>query len=123
MDMSIEMLENVEKIRRGFEVGSRVGVSQLGRSTQWRSDLERLSALEVLDRNQTAGILLSPSVYKSLLEYLDNMDKALEQAQVEQLFDYRKEMHWTSGEDLATKAKTSLKARQEHIRGLLDGDQ
>lgn len=123
MKMTIEMLENVEKIRRGFEVGSRVGVSQLGRSTQWRSDLERLSALEILDRNQTAGILLSPSVYKSLLEYLDNIDTVLEQAQVEQLFEQRKEIHWTSGEDLATKAKASLKEREKHIRGVLDGDQ
>ena len=121
--MSIEMREDVEKIRRGFEAGSRVGVTQLGRSTQWRSDLERLSVLEILDRNQTAGILLSPTMYNSLLEYLDHVDKALEQAQVEQLFEHRKEMHWSSGEDLATKAKGNLKARQEHIRGLLDGDQ
>ncbi len=122
LDMSIEVLENVEKIRRGFDAESRVGVTQLGRSTQWRNALEKVSVLEILDRNQTAGILLSPSLYKDLIEYLDDIDKILEQVKVEQLFDHRKEMKWTSGEDLAEKAKESLQKRQEHIRGLLDGD-
>ncbi|XZF75343.1 hypothetical protein ACSBO6_17315 [Bacillus sp. AL-1R] len=38
--MKIETSKNIEKIRRGFEMGSRIGVTQLGRSTKWRQDLE-----------------------------------------------------------------------------------
>jgi hypothetical protein len=121
--MTTEILENVEKIRRGFDMGSRIGVTQLGRSTQWRKDLENHAALEILDRNQTAGILLSPETFKSLLDYLDNVDQELEQVQVEKLYGNRKEMNWASGEDLATKAKASFTARQDHIRKFLDGDQ
>ncbi|WP_180232993.1 hypothetical protein [Bacillus sp. AFS055030] len=55
--MTIETSKNIEKIRRGFNMGSRIGVTQLGRSTKWRQDLENHAVLEILDRNQTAGIL------------------------------------------------------------------
>lgn len=121
-EMSLEMLESIEKIRRGFKENSRLGLSQLGRSTQWRSDLEEQSVLEILDRNQTAGVILSPAAYKDLLAYLDHVEKVLEQARVEQLFEQRQEISWASGEELASKAKAQLKERQKHIRGLLDGD-
>ncbi|XZF75344.1 hypothetical protein ACSBO6_17320 [Bacillus sp. AL-1R] len=77
----------------------------------------------ILDRNQTARILLSPEIYKSLLDYLDNVDQALEQVQVEKLYSNRKEMNWTTSEDFATKAKASFAARQDHIRKFLDNDQ
>lgn len=122
-EMNIEMLESVEKVRNGFELGSRVGVTQLGRSTKWREDLERLSAMEVVDRNQTAAVLLSPETFKALLTYLEQVDKEREQMQVEALFKAREHMNnWDSGESLATKAKDRLTERQEQIRGLLDGN-
>lgn len=122
VEMSMEMLEQVEKIRSGFQMGSRVGVTALGRSTQWREELERLAAMEVVDRNQTAAILLSPDAFKAILAYLDQIDEEREQMQVEALFKAREHMNdWDSGESLATKAVESLKARQDQIRGLLDG--
>jgi len=121
--MTTQTVEDVEKIRRGFDMESRIGITQLGRSREWRKHLEDHAALEVLDRNQTAGILLSPEIFKSLLAYLDNVDQELEQAQVEQLYGNRKEMDWASGEDLATKAKMSFESRQDHIRKFLDGNQ
>ncbi|MBP1970329.1 exonuclease VII small subunit [Virgibacillus natechei] len=121
--MTNQMLKDVEKIRRGFELGSRVGVTQLGRSTQWRDDLERLTAMEVVDRNQTAAVLLKPESFKALMTYLDQVEQELEQEQVEAIFAYRKDSNdWSSGEDLATKAKASLEERQRYIRGLLDDD-
>lgn len=124
INMTAKMIEEVEKIRRGFELGSRVGVTQLGRSTKWRDDLERLAAMEVVDRNQTAAILLKPDTFKALMAYLDQVDEELEQAQVEALFASRKHLtDWTSSEDMANKAKTGLQERQKQIRGILDGDQ
>lgn len=117
-----DVLEKVEKVRSGFEMGSRVGVTALGRSTQWREELERLSAMEVVDRNQTAAILLSPDAFKAILAYLEQVDMEREQMQVEALFKAREHMNdWDSGDSLAAKASESLKARQEQIRGLLDG--
>ncbi|PLR76311.1 hypothetical protein CU633_16600 [Bacillus sp. V3-13] len=123
-NMSPQMIKDVEKIRKGFQLGSRVGVTQLGRSTKWREELERFGIMEVVERNQTAAILLDTDVFKALLTYLEQSDEELEQAQVESLFGHRRHTdNFSSGEELATKAKESLRARREDIRGLLDGDQ
>lgn len=121
--MTSQSIKDVEKIRGGFELDSRVGVTQLGRSTKWREELERLGALEVVDRNQTAAILIKPEVYIALMAYLDQVDEELEQAQVEAIFGNRKHLNdWSSGEDLSAKAKDGLQEKEKHIRGLLDGD-
>jgi hypothetical protein len=121
--MTQKTLEQVEIIRSGFNLGSRVSVTQLGRSTKWREALDQMTALEVVDRNQTAAVLLKPEAYTAMLNYIDQIEAELEQAQVEALFARREHMNqWASGEDLESKALTSLEARQDSIRGLLDGD-
>lgn len=122
--MTAKMLEDVEKIRKGFDLGSRIGVTQLSRSTQWRDDLERFVALEVVDRKQTAAVLLKPEAFKALMAYLDQVDQELEQAQVDALFAHREQLNdWASSDNLAKKAKKSMQERQKRIRGILDGDQ
>lgn len=124
-ELTTQMIEDVEKIRKGFEMGSRVGVTQLGRSTQWREDLDRLIAMEVVDRNQTAAVIMKPEAFTALMTYIDSMDKELEQAQVEALFGHRK--HTTEyldggSEELATKAIASFRKRKDQFREILDGD-
>ncbi|WP_019415070.1 hypothetical protein [Paenisporosarcina sp. TG20] len=121
--MTLQTIAEVEKIRRGFEMGSQVGVTSLGRSTKWREDLERLGAMQIVDRNQTTAILLKPESFQGLMTYLDQVDEKLEQAQIEVLFNYRKDTtDFLSGNELATKAKESFRARKEQLRGFLDGD-
>ncbi|MFY4775198.1 hypothetical protein [Metabacillus sp. RGM 3146] len=89
-ELTAKMLEEIEKIRNGFELGCRVGVTKLSRSTQWRDDLEKFSAMEVVDRNQTAAILMKPDLFR-VMEYIYQMDAELEQAQIESLFEQRRE--------------------------------
>jgi len=121
--MTLQTIAEVEKIRHGFEMGSQVGVTSLGRSTKWREDLERLAAMQIVDRNQTTAILLKPESFQALMTYLDQVDEKLEQAQVEALFDHRRDTtEFLSGEELATKAKESFRARKQQLRGFLDGD-
>ncbi len=120
-ELTQEILDKVEQIRSGFKMGSRVGVTALGRSTQWREELEKLSAMEVTDRDQTAAILLSPDAFKAILTYLDQVDREREQLQLEVLFEARKDMNdWDSGDSLAAKTLQILDEREDQIRGLLD---
>lgn len=120
-ELTQEILDKVEQIRSGFKMGSRVGVTALGRSTQWCEELEKLSAMEVTDRDQTAAILLSPDAFKAILTYLDQVDREREQLQLEVLFEARKDMNdWDSGDSLAAKTLQILDEREDQIRGLLD---
>ncbi|MCL6563946.1 MAG: hypothetical protein K6U87_13160 [Firmicutes bacterium] len=114
--------ERVDQIRHGFDLDSRVTVTQLGRSTAWRKALSHKLALEVVDRNRTAAVLLQPEAYTALLEYLDHLEAELEQAQVEALFARRESLQqWLTGDALEQSALTRLAQRRERIRELLDG--
>lgn len=122
--MSKSSIASVEKIRRGFPLGSHINVTQLGRSTAWRADLEKLSAMTVLDRNQTAAVILTPEAFRSLLEYVDAMEQEVDALQVETLLKAREGMDdWKTGQTLSDKAKEIFLSRRNELRGLLDGDQ
>ncbi|RTE09100.1 hypothetical protein [Paenibacillus whitsoniae] len=122
--MSKETLATVEKVRGGFQLDSQIPVTQLARSTAWKGSLAKFSMLQILDRNQTAAIVLTPEAFRAVLTYIDEIEEELESAQVEMLLKAREGMeNWESGEELARKAKQSFLERQELLRGLLDGNQ
>lgn len=119
--VSNEEIDKVEKVRNGFKMGSHVGLTKLGRSTHWREKLEAQGALELLDRNETAGVILEPKVFEAMLNYMDEIDEELEQERLAALFERRKNtIEFLSGEALATKALVNFKERQQHIRRFLD---
>ncbi|MEQ2468318.1 hypothetical protein [Niallia hominis] len=132
-ELSAKAIEEVQKIRHGFQMGSRVGVTQLGRSTQWREDLDRLAAMEVVDRNETKAILLKPEVYQAMIEYMsllerkkEELEVEIETAEVEQLYGYRlkrKEAEYVrGGKEAAEDAVTLFLSNPEKFRSPLDDD-
>ncbi|MCE4052084.1 hypothetical protein [Bacillus sp. Au-Bac7] len=131
--LSAKAIEEVQKIRHGFQMGSRVGVTQLGRSTQWREDLDRLSAMEVVDRNETKAILLKPEVYEAMVTYMEVLEKTqaeleaeLETAEVEALYGHRlhrKESDFVmGGKESAQDAVALFLSNPEKFKAPLDGD-
>ncbi|MCF2939742.1 hypothetical protein L1N85_15075 [Paenibacillus alkaliterrae] len=121
--MSKQMLTTVERVRNGFQLDSHITVTQLARSTSWRSDLEKFDAMQILDRNQTAAVVLTPDAFRAVMSYIDMIEEELEARQTETLLEAREHMNnWESGQELSRKAKESFLDRQERLRGLLDGD-
>lgn len=131
--LSAKAIEEVQKVRHGFQMGSRVGVTQLGRSTQWREDLDRLSAMEVVDRNETKAILLKPEVYEAMVNYMEVLEKnqaeleaELETAEVEALYGHRlhhKESDFVmGGKESAQDAVALFLSNPEKFKAPLDGD-
>lgn len=119
--MSVEMIEAVEKVRNGFEMGSRVSVTALGRSANWRNDLSHNLAMEVVDRNVTTAVLLKPAVYQAIMARLEQLEIELEQSQIEALFQSRENMNnWVTGEELVTKANDNFDSRMKYLRGKLN---
>ena len=124
ISMSREMLSTVEQVRHGFQMDSQITVTQLTRSTSWKSELAKYSALQILDHNQTAAVVLTPEAFRAVMKYIDEIEEELEKAQLEMLLKAREDMKdWAGGKELSGKAKESFLERQELLRGLLDGDQ
>jgi hypothetical protein len=119
--MTQQMLQDVETVRTGFALGARVSVTNLGRSTQWRKDLQTLTMMEVVDRTQTAGILLKPEAFTAMLKYIAEVEAERDLAQMDLLITRREHMQsWTAGENLATQAKQRMHERQESTRRMFD---
>jgi hypothetical protein len=79
--------------------------------------------MPILDRNQTAAVVLSPDAFRAILKYIDAIEEELESAQLDNLLKARANMeNWEADEELATKAKESFLERQDLLRGILDGD-
>lgn len=122
-DMSQQMLRIVERVRGGFQLDSHINITQLSRSTVWRSNLEKFEAMQILDRNHTAAVMLTPDAFRALIQYIEAIEEELENTQIEMLLKAREDMNnWETDEELSRKAKDSFLSRQEHLRGLLDGD-
>jgi len=118
-----ELLKDVETVMAGFELGSHIGLTDLQRKTDWRKEFDKAKMVEILDRNELFAVMLKPDVFQSMRKYITVLEEQLEQLQLDALFVRREnKMNWTTGEDLKQKAKESLHARADLIRGLLDGD-
>ncbi len=63
VSMTKRMLDTVERIRNGFQLDSQITVTQLTRSTSWRKNLEKFMAMQILDRNHTAAVVLTPDAF------------------------------------------------------------
>lgn len=119
--MANDMLQTVKKIRGGFQVDGYINVTQLSRSTAWKKRLQEMDAMQVLDRNQTAGVLMTKDAYVAVMDYIDALEKELDDAQVSALLAARQNMDdWTEGDDLAGKAEDSLVKRSDYLQGIFD---
>jgi len=119
--MSVEMLQTVEKVRGGFDLGGRVNVTKLGRSTEWRDSLKVSSVLEIVDRNETAAVIMEPEVFKALLGFIDVLEEELEQSQVEAIFKSRENNNnWQTGKSLVNQAIENMDSRIEFLKGRID---
>ncbi|HEU4965672.1 MAG TPA: hypothetical protein VFV52_17825 [Bacilli bacterium] len=124
ISMSHDLLERVEKFRSGFDLGSRVNVTTMSRSTSWRPILSEHLTMEVLDRNDTIAVMIDPETYMAVKRYVEALEEELEQVQLQAMFAARADLNdLQSGEDLERKAMESLLSMQDGIDDLFDGEQ
>lgn len=118
----VELVKKIEKVRNGFEMGTNVGLTKLGRSTEWRQKLEELGAFQVLDRDKTIGILLEPEIFKAMLDYMKVTEAELEQASFDALYERRKNTtEFSSGAELGSEALAIFAKRKKEVRRFPDG--
>ena len=121
--MTSAVLEKAELIRNNAIERPRIGVTEFARSKKWRSELERCGALEIIDRNETTGYVLSPDGMKSLLDAIDTLEEEIERMQIDAIFAARPSAETVlSGDELEQEAVDRLRSRKNAIRQALDGD-
>lgn len=106
-----------------LQLDNRINVTQFSRGTAWKKRLNEEKVLEILDRNETAGILFSKEAYQSYMAYVEKLEEEQEQRQLEEIVDSRENMtDWSSGEDLNRKAIERFAEKSDRIKRSLQDD-
>lgn len=121
----VQLVNDLDHVLRGFEFENHVGLSTFQREPKkWQSVFEKNGAIEVLDRNETYGVMLTPEVFKKIRAYINALEEQLEQTQLNLLFARRGEnTKWLSGDELQQKTFENFDNRVDTIRVLLDDRQ
>ena len=118
-----ELLETSESIRQRVVGQQRVSVTELARGTAWRKQLADCKLLEVVDRNTTAGWLVSEEGMAALLDTISYFESEAERAQIAYLIETRRdETSWKSGTDLQEAVDRNAESSIERLKAALNGD-
>ncbi|PJM74861.1 hypothetical protein [Bifidobacterium simiarum] len=115
--------ERAEVLREAAEPGSRIGLTELARSSAWRSTLKKRGLLEIVDRTDTAAYLVSVDAMNEMLDSINALESEIERVTTQQLFIARGEReHWQAGDELEREAQDNLRRRADAIREFLGGE-
>ena len=121
--MTIEELDRIHAIRNSVQSHQRLGLTDLSRSRQWRDDLLTYDIMEIIDRTDTTGYLVSVNGMQALLDAITRLEEELEQIQIDALFASREQLeNWEHGNELALKAKQALSQAQSMVRKPANGN-
>lgn len=121
--MSPEVAYKVQSAYIGTRNVGRIGLSAFSHGRKWRDDLNDASILEIVDRSETAGWLISDEGMESLIGRIEDLEIELEQAHISSLLAAREGRNkWTRGEKLASAAKASAHKRKAAIEEATNGN-
>ncbi|WP_225432987.1 MULTISPECIES: hypothetical protein [Bifidobacterium] len=117
-----DIKERAKALREAAAPGSRIGLTELARSNAWRKSLVEQGIMEIVDRSDTTGYLVSVDAMNELLDSINVLESEVERVAVQQMFIARGAREdWKSGEALAAAAQESLLRRGNKVREFLDG--
>ena len=120
--MSPKVAEQIQRAYAGSRKANRIGLSDFSHGRKWRDDLASARIIEIVDRTETAGWLISDNGLGSLIGRIEELEDELEQARLSALFAARaKRENWAEGEALAEAAKASARSRRAAIEEAADG--
>ena len=122
--MSFLTAERVQDAFAGSRKANRIGLSEFSHGRKWRDDLNDVSILEIIDRTETAGWLISADALESLVDRIDELEEELEHARLAAIFAARADRtSWKEGDELAMDAKASARARRKAIEEAADASE
>lgn len=119
--MATQIRERADSLREAAREDSHVSLTDLGRSNAWRRQLSDRGVLQLMDRSDTAGFLLSVDAMNELLDSLKDYEAQIETMSVRDLFDSRRHrLETKTGEALASCAAESFDRRFDDLMKVLD---
>ena len=82
----MDIKERAEALREISTPGSRIGLTELSRSNAWRKALEQRGLLEIVDRADTAGYLVSVDSLNEMLDVINALESEVERLTIQQMF-------------------------------------
>ena len=114
--MTAQIAEQVQRAYTGARQVGRIGLSDFSHGRKWREDLADTAVIEIVDRADTAGWLVSDEGMNSLIERIETLEEELEQARLSSIFAARAgRSDWKEGHSLADAAKKSARKRRAAI--------
>ena len=114
-------LERMGSMRDLVSGRSRISVTELTRGKEWRERLPESGVIEITDRGDTAGWLVSDDDMAAIVESYAYLEEQLEQTQIAAMFSTRSDARPQSGDELATSVANAFDARKSALRSVVDG--
>ena len=115
-----EVLERVGNVRDRVTGRPRISVTELSRSKDWRDRLPEVGVIEITDRGDTAGWLLSAQDMEAIIEGYSYLEEEVERVQIAAIFGAREDSRPLSGDALKDAVRESFEARRGELRGVVD---
>lgn len=110
--MTTPALEKADELRAQAKGGARISLTDLARGKAWRDELPVRGIIEITDRSDTAGWLLSDEYVNDLLSLIDCLLADQERRQIDEMLAARSDYNdWRSGDELAALALKDLENR------------
>lgn len=120
--MAPAIVEKYEELRVKTTRASRLTLTELARGKKWREDLPACGLIELTDRSETAGWLLSDEYMEEMVSLVDGLLVEQEQRQVQAMLDARADYQdWCSGDVLAQRALKSFEERKDSLKAACRG--
>lgn len=121
--MSPALMEKMQEVRSQVQPSARMSLTDFARGKKWREELPERGVIEIMDRVDTAGWLVSVEYMSSLVATIDQLAYELEEAQIDEMIAARSNYNdWCSGEELALRSIEDLHARKDDIMAIINGD-
>ena len=119
--MAPELLQRVEDVCALTRSHHRIGLSEFSHGRHWRDDLHEQGIIEIMDRDKSAGWLISWECLNALTLRIQELEEDRERQAIETLIaDRQDRTNWKRGNELAESAKTELHAHFDEWRELDD---
>ena len=117
-----EVLERAGSVRDRVSGRPRISVTELSRSKDWRERLPEVGVIEITDRGDTAGWLLSAQDMAAIIEGYSYLEEEVERAQIAAIFDARQGSRPLSKGALKEAVRESFEVRRDELRDAIDAD-
>lgn len=118
----VEMMERLDRFKRASKPSGHITVTELARGKEWRRELPEVGMMEVTDRGETAGWLVSQEDLEAFVYAIVSLEEELEERSIAAIFEARppETRNWMTGEELKREALEYLDEHYDELTAIID---